>query len=173
MLTVTNSKVDWVNMPLAECARGNALDSYFTLKVFDKLYQEMEELEMVETYEHLMVPAMNIFKDIEVRGLEISTDTLNELGQGLKQKIGETQTKLKDQIGSDVNFKSNDDIAKVLFSLEHVGADWNRVDDFGFGLYPPIKTAKKNSPSTSAEALELLLDQIETEIERRGLDGQA
>lgn len=171
MLTVTGSKVDWVNMPLAECARGNALDSYFTLKVFDKLYQEMEELNMIKTYENLMVPAMNIFKDIEVRGLEISTKTLESLGQSLDQKIDETYKNLQDQIGNDVNFKSNDDIAKILFSLEHVGSDWNRVENFGFALYPPIKTAKKGSPSTSAEALELLLDQVETEIEKRGLDG--
>ena len=40
MLTVTNSaSFDWAGQSLHDCAKGNAMDSYFTLKLL-KVYKE-------------------------------------------------------------------------------------------------------------------------------------
>jgi hypothetical protein len=40
MLTINNPKTfDWENMPLSDCLEGNAADAYFTLKIFDLIYQ--------------------------------------------------------------------------------------------------------------------------------------
>jgi hypothetical protein len=41
------------------------------------------------------------------------------------------------------------------------------IVDMGFGLFPPISSDKTNAPSTSAEALDILLEQLEEEINRR------
>ena len=37
-------------MPLPMMARGNALDAYFTLKIFKKLSRKLEDLKMTDTY---------------------------------------------------------------------------------------------------------------------------
>ena len=44
MLTKENSRVDWNNIDLAECLEGNAMDAYFTLKIFNLLDDKLNEL---------------------------------------------------------------------------------------------------------------------------------
>ena len=44
MLTIDNpSKFDWANMDLGECMEGNAMDTYFTLKLFDLIVDRLED----------------------------------------------------------------------------------------------------------------------------------
>ena len=52
------------------------------------------------------------------------------------------------------NFKSTSDLIDILYS------------DEGFSFYPPIMT-EKGKPSTNKQCLDILLDQIDTEIEKR------
>ena len=44
MLTIDNpSKFDWANMDLGECMEGNAMDTCFTLKLFDLIVDRLED----------------------------------------------------------------------------------------------------------------------------------
>ena len=44
MLTIDNpSKFDWANMDLGECMEGNAMDTHFTLKLFDLIVDRLED----------------------------------------------------------------------------------------------------------------------------------
>ena len=58
---------------------------------------------------------------------------------------------------------STDDLIKILYSVDKK----LNIVDMGFGLFPPISSDKTNAPSTSAEALDILLEQLEEEINRR------
>ena len=53
MLGQDGKKTDWKNMPLATMARGNALDAYFTMKVFQKLKKKIVELKMDTLYDKI------------------------------------------------------------------------------------------------------------------------
>ena len=75
MLTVDNpKKFDWSGMSLHDCAEGNALDSYFTLKLFDVCEKELKKLNMLHLYDSLMAPATEVFSGMEFNGLNISQE---------------------------------------------------------------------------------------------------
>lgn len=179
MLTVTNAnRVNWGEMSLAQMARGNALDSYFTLKCYEVLYEKLDKLNMVRTYEEIMAPASLFLVDMEIDGLNISEQQLKVLQKELRDKIIEAEELLYSypEVKKDSNMASANDMIRIFFSLDKfVGTegqkDWLINPEWGFGLYPPVFTAKKQ-PSTSYEALDLLLTQIKDEIDRRGLHGK-
>jgi hypothetical protein len=55
MLTVKDGKKhDWASMPLAEMAHGNAMDSYYTLKLFHRLHDELKKINLVDHYTNLL-----------------------------------------------------------------------------------------------------------------------
>lgn len=178
MLTVTNPKyINWAEMSLAQMAKGNALDSYFTLKCYEILYEKLDKLKMVKTYEEIMAPATLFLVDMESEGLVISEEQLRILGKELRDKILEAEEYLYyyPEVKKDSNMNSSQDMIRIFFSLDKfIGTDgkkdWLITEDWGFGLYPPVFTGKKQ-PSTSYEALDLLLTQIKDEIHRRGLHG--
>ena len=168
MLGQDGKKTDWKNMPLATMARGNALDAYFTMKVFRKLESRISELKMANLYDKLMVPAVQFFKDMELDGLLISAPKVNELGGLLSDDISDTEDKLYSfkQVDKTLEMTSTDDLTRILYSCDKKK---NSVNG-GFQLYPPITSEKTGAPSTSAEALDILLEQLEEEINRRGLN---
>ena len=77
MLGQDGKKVDWANMPLPMMARGNALDAYFTLKIFKKLSRKIDELRMTNTYYKLIAPSINMFVGMEVDGMLISKEKVD------------------------------------------------------------------------------------------------
>jgi DNA polymerase I-like protein with 3'-5' exonuclease and polymerase domains len=166
MLGQDGKKVDWANMPLATMARGNALDAYFTMKIFHKLHAKLENLKMSGTYANLIAPAINLFVNMEVDGMLISKDKVNELGKQLKTDIEEQEEKLYSypQIpDKTMQITSTDDLVQILYSVDKK----LNIVNMGFGLFPPISSDKTNAPSTSAEALDILLEQLEEELVRR------
>jgi DNA polymerase I-like protein with 3'-5' exonuclease and polymerase domains len=175
MLTVTNPKsIVWGDMPLAEMAKGNALDSYFTYKSYEVLNDKLSQLEMIKVYESLMAPAITFFTEVELDGLIISEDQLKVLGKQLKDKIIDTEDALYSfsEVKKDMNMGSTQDLIRVFYSLIKSEKDWiEDTENYGFHLYPPIFT-DKGQPSTSFEALDLLLTQIKDEIARRESNGK-
>lgn len=158
MLTVTNPKTfDWSSMPLLDCAKGNALDSYFTLKLFHCLLEIMEEEGSDKLYEHLMSPITPVFVDMEYAGINISREALQKVGKELR----DTNINGEDSLYDHENLGITDNLAS---GKDMVGIFYTRED--GFGLYPPDKTSKGN-PSVSAPTLKILLGQIEEELAKR------
>ena len=89
MLTVENPRTfDFANIPLPECAQGNCLDTYFTLKIFEILYEDLETLNSIKVFQDIMSPAISMFADIEYSGLDVSPEVLEDLGIQLEDKIG-------------------------------------------------------------------------------------
>lgn len=168
MLGRDGKKTDWKNMPLAEMARGNALDAYFTIKVYRKLQDKIAKLKMANLYEKLMAPAVAFFKDMELDGLLISKGRVNELGTQLHSDILEREDKLLSYqlVNKTYELTSTDDLVKILYSADKK----HNIVPGGFGLYPPICSDKTGAPSTSADALDILLEQLEDEINKRGLN---
>jgi DNA polymerase I-like protein with 3'-5' exonuclease and polymerase domains len=147
-------------------ARGNALDAYFTLKIFKKLSRKIDELRMTNTYYKLIAPSINMFVNMEVDGMLISQPKVDELGKGLKTDIEEKEESMysySEIPDKTMQVTSTDDLIKILYSVDKK----LNIVDMGFGLFPPISSDKTNAPSTSAEALDILLEQLEEEINRR------
>mgnify|MGYP003155400651 FL=1 len=159
MLTIENpSKFDWANMPLSDCCEGNAMDSYFTLKLFNLICEKMEGQSMYKLLDNVVMPSLETFADMEYHGLDVDPKVLHSVGRDLGAKNMEEEDFLYSCKGvtKTDNLSSNNDLIDILYTREE-----------GMGLYPPDKTAK-GKPSVSAPTLKLLLDHIEEELKTRG-----
>jgi DNA polymerase I-like protein with 3'-5' exonuclease and polymerase domains len=158
MLTVNNPKTfDWANMSLSDCLEGNAADSYFTLKIFDLIFDKLKEMRMGPILTELIMPALPMFVEMEHRGMEVSEDQLQVVGKQLRHMNIHEEDLLYsfDEVQSEDNLSSNNDLIEILYTRETA-----------FELYPPDRTAK-GTPSVSAPTLKLLLSQIEEELKKR------
>lgn len=158
MLTINNPRTfDWANMALSDCCEGNAADTYFTLKLYNLLFDKLCDLNLTKFFEELIVPATNVFAKMEYSGLQVSDTKLNTVGKSLKDFNIDVEDSLYayKQVGSKDNLSSTSTLCDILYTRED-----------GFGLYPPDKTTK-GSPSVSAPTLKILLEQIENELSTR------
>lgn len=157
MLTIHNPKTfDWASMPLSDCCEGNALDSYFTLKLFNLIESKLEPATL-HLLEKTLSPANTIFSEIEYEGMFVDKKELQEVGKTLKDSNIESTDQLYNypQVNKLDNLSSNNDMIDILYTREG-----------GFEVYPPDRTTK-GSPSVSAPTLKLLLDYINEELSTR------
>lgn len=176
MLTVSDSsKFDWKNISLIDCSEGNAMDTYFTAKVFLKLFSELKDKGLENLYEKLISPLSIEFSIMELEGMLIDPEKLNELKGVLATKIAEVEGALKTSplVPDEINLNSSQQLCKVLFSLEKNPdtKEYELVEGVGFGLYP-FKMTSKNQPSTDEETMTKLHSMVESEYVRRGLNAK-
>ena len=158
MLTIDNpSKFDWANMELSDCCEGNAMDTYFTLKLFDLIMEKFEGQPVMNLIEKVVMPSLETFAEMEYNGLDVDTGTLDSVGKQLRSTNIDEEDFLytcKSVTKTD-NLSSNNDLIEILYTREN-----------GMELYPPDKTTK-GKPSVSAPTLKLLLEHIDAELESR------
>ena len=159
MLTIENpNKFDWANISLSDCCEGNAMDAYFTLKLFNLIMEKFEGQPVMKLIENVVMPSLETFAEMEYNGLDVDLSTLESVGKQLRSTNMDEEDFLytcKSVTKTD-NLSSNNDLIEILYTRED-----------GMELYPPDKTAK-GKPSVSAPTLKLLLEHIDTELESRG-----
>ena len=158
MLTVRKKNFDWANIPLVECLEGNAMDTHYTLKLYQKFWEEVEANGMEKIITHLLSPATELFAESEFKGIDIDEEALDQEGNNLLRAVlnAEEVARQFREVPTDSNLRSSDDLADVLYFLED-----------GFTLYPADLT-DKGKPSTSTPTLKLLQRFINEELDRRG-----
>ena len=159
MLTVSNPKnFDWAGMSLSDCCEGNARDTYFTLKLFDLIYEKLESLNALEVLDKVLMPALPVFAEMEYNGLDVDPSQLSVVGKTLLDKNVDSEDSLYtcDGVKKTDNLASSNDLIEIMYTRED-----------GFRLYPPDKTPK-GKPSVSAPTLKILLAQIDEELQKRG-----
>lgn len=158
MLTIQNPKTfDWSSMSLSDCCEGNAMDSYFTLKLFDLVEEKLSDLGILPFVEKVLPDALESFSEMEWECLDVSVDKLAVLGRELRELTVQQEDDLYgfSQIQKTDNLSSNNDLIDIFYLREG-----------GFEFYPPDKTAK-GSPSVSAPTLKIILEQINEELSKR------
>lgn len=163
MLTVKDpKKIDWENMSIADCARGNAMDTYFTLKLFHVFYEELEELDLLKFYEKLMVPATVEVCESEYNGLDVDITKIDEVGKELEERIQKLEEELYayPQVKEDHNLDSNKDLIDMLF-IPKKDEDYRPES---FNLYATNTTKKTGDPATDAETLKKVMSLIDEEL---------
>ena len=144
-------------MDLSDCCEGNAMDTYFTLKLFDLIMERLGDEPVMKLLEGVVMPSLETFAEMEYNGLDVDMDTLDSVGKQLRTTNMDEEDFLytcKGVTKTD-NLSSNNDLIEILYTRENA-----------MGLYPPDKTAK-GKPSVSAPTLKLLLEHIDAELEKR------
>jgi len=159
MLTISNPKTfKWSEMSLSDCCEGNAMDTYFTLKLFNLIEDKIKDLGMGKITSELIMPALTPFSEMEFNGMHVSEGRLGSVARQLSSSNIEEEDNLYtfDQVSTSDNMASNKDLIDILYTREG-----------SFEVYPPDRTPK-GKPSVSAPTLKLLLSQVEEELESRG-----
>ena len=102
---------------LVDCLYGNAMDAYFTNKIFHKLKGLLEEKgQLSPLYDKLIQPVAEIFAEIEYNGMEIEEENLVELEAQLKRKLFDMEDEIYafKEVPGDCNINSSEDIVDIL-----------------------------------------------------------
>lgn len=158
MLTVSESdKFDWKNIPLTDCMEGNAMDTAFTFKLFNKFYEEMGEMGVLQLYETVLSNVIPRFATIEYNGMRVDMERVKHL----EDSVGGAVMDLEDDLYGSSFVNKGDNITSYL---DQRAILYTR--DGGLELYPHEYT-DTGEPSTSKVTLQELLDAIDEELERR------
>jgi DNA polymerase I-like protein with 3'-5' exonuclease and polymerase domains len=160
MLTVKDGKKqDWDGMSLHEIAEGNAMDVFFTLRIFDLLTERLAENPSLEkAYTLMMSPLAAEFAEIEARGFVVDTEVL----EGLDEEVSANVKELHDavlalpRVPGNMNLNSNPQLVELLYT-----------GDDGYQLFPPYTSKKTKNPSCDKNSMEFLIEAIEAELGRR------
>jgi len=158
MLTIENpNKFDWAAMPLSDCCEGNAMDAYFTLKLFNLICEKLEGEAVFKLIEQIVMPSLETFSEMEYEGLGVDPNVLDSVGRDLNVKNMNEEDFLYtcDGVKKTDNLSSNNDLIEIIYTREG-----------SMELYPPDKTSK-GKPSVSAPTLKLLLEHIDEELASR------
>ena len=107
----------------AEMPQKTAKMAYFSRKLKDKVYGELEKIEAVKLYETLEVPLIDTLADMEIEGFPLDAKTLDEFGDVYKEKEKVLAQEIYDMAGEEFNLASPKQIADVLFNKMGLSAN--------------------------------------------------
>jgi DNA polymerase I-like protein with 3'-5' exonuclease and polymerase domains len=165
------NKFDWVNIPLDECMKGNAQDTYYTAKVYGKLLKDIRAKGLEKLYDKIISPVTPIFRDMEYNGILIDEVELAKLKAEIQAKLEKISGEMLSVEGIPPNSKlTGDDLIKILYSLKkNKDKEWEVDESVGFQLYP-FSMTDKGQPKTDEETLIQMKELVDKEFLRRGLN---
>ena len=122
-------------------------DADFTFRLVNKLGKQLKEQKLEELFEQIELPLSSVLAGMELNGINIDKNFLNNLSKKLHQKIEKLENKIYEQAGRKFNINSTQQLREVLF------------DELEISAVGIIKT--KTGLSTAADELEKLKDQHE------------
>jgi DNA polymerase I len=132
-------------------------DADMTLRLRDLLLPELETHNQLELYRKLEMPLVPVLKAMEMRGIRVDTDYLQEMSRAIAKWIAEVEERIYAEVGHPFNLNSPKQLGEVLF------------DELGL----PVQRRTKTGYSTDAQVLEQLRDKhpmVEMLLEYRTID---
>jgi DNA polymerase-1 len=104
------------NIPIKEAAQYAAEDADITLRLYNKLKPELENIgELSGLAQKMEWPLIEVLGDMEFSGVELDVKFLNKLSSNYSKKIVELQKKIWKIAGEEFNISSPAQLQKVLF----------------------------------------------------------
>jgi DNA polymerase-1 len=123
-----------------EAARDYACeDADLALRLAEVLRETIESEDLVRLYEDLELPLIQVLADMEMNGVGLDTDLLNDLSKEFSINMDRIEKSIHSLAGREFNINSPKQLGEVLFE--------------DLGLTPQKKTRKKSGYSTDVEVL--------------------
>jgi DNA polymerase-1 len=123
-----------------EAARDYACeDADLALRLAEVLRETIESEDLVRLYEDLELPLIQVLADMEMNGVGLDTDLLNDLSKEFSVNMDRIEKSIHSLAGREFNINSPKQLGEVLFE--------------DLGLTPQKKTRKKSGYSTDVEVL--------------------
>lgn len=137
----------------------NMEEGYISLEMSKRYASLLEELKatgMYDLYREIEMPLSHVLYDFEQTGILIDKESLKSYGKSLAERIGELETKIYEQAGTEFNINSPKQLGEILF--ERLGIQGSKKTKSGY--------------STAADVLEKLAEKypiVADILEYRGL----
>lgn len=131
------------NGPLQRLAKYAALDVYYTYRLKNYLLKRLkadDDQALYKLFRHLMMPASQMYTDVEYNGVYLDKKALEEANEYLEKEMAAVKKEL-DKFKKGLNCNSPQQIAAYLFG------------DLGLD---PLEKTKTGQPSTSKDILKRL-----------------
>ncbi|MBO7286285.1 MAG: DNA polymerase I, partial [Alistipes sp.] len=94
-----------------------AEDADITLQLKHKLYPEVEKLGMMELYERIEAPMIDVLSDIELAGVTVDCTALNNYATELRTLLQHLEAEVREMAGEpNLNINSSRQLGEVLFA---------------------------------------------------------
>lgn len=90
-------------------------DADITLRLYHALWPELEEEGLTELYDTIEAPLIPVLKNIELAGVNLDVDFLDDYSKVLSGEIQALQNEIYDEAGSPFNIGSPKQIGEILF----------------------------------------------------------
>jgi len=119
-------------------------DAVIPLRLRTDLEQELKDNQVLSLFNDIEMPLVNVLADMEMAGIALDVDFLEQFSGELNERIGKLKTKIFELVGSEFNLNSPQQLSEALF---------DRLQ-----LTPPDRTQKTASGyySTAAGTLEAM-----------------
>ncbi len=115
--------------------------AYAVYELFAKYFVMLEENGMLHLYRDIEKPLLNILYDMEIEGVRVSCEMLDEMSKRYEQLVNECKQKIYEQCGCEFNINSPAQLGQVLYEKLGLTA---------------VKKKKTGKFATGAEVLEKL-----------------
>ena len=123
---------------------GAARRAVATSMLVDPMAAQLDARGGTALYEEIELPLVLILARMEVAGVGVDREFLEEFGTDLRKRLAALETRIHDQAGEPFNINSTLQLREILF---------DRLE------LPVIKKTPKGAPSTDASVLEKLRDE--------------
>ena len=94
-----------------------AEDADITLQLKHKLYPEVERLGMMELYEKIEAPMIDVLADIELTGVTVDCQALSRYAEELRGLLDRLESEVREMAGErELNINSSRQLGEVLFA---------------------------------------------------------
>ena len=129
-----------LSLPEVEGVEELVLKTHTLFELQEKLMDKLEDKNMLNLYNEVELPLVKVLAQLELNGIKVSSDKLEELGAELEEKIKEIEDEAYELAGEEFNLNSPKQLGNILFEK--------------LGL--PVIKKTKTGYSTSAKVLEKL-----------------
>ncbi|WP_102794807.1 DNA polymerase I [Bowmanella denitrificans] len=132
-------------IPLEQAAKYAAEDADITLRLHQAMWPALEQnQDLCAVLTDIEIPLATVLSKMEVQGVLIDAQKLNEQSQQLAVRIMELEKQVHEQAGQEFNLGSPKQLQEILFEKMNL---------------PVIKKTPKGVPSTSEDVLQVLANQ--------------
>lgn len=130
-----------VSLFTAENPQRTAKIAYFSLKLADKVFGELDKICARELYDTLEIPLITTLADMEIEGFPMDVKTLDEFGDDFKAKADALANEIYEMAGEKFNLASPKQMGEILYNK--MGLSANRKMSTSFEA---LKEIEKEHP---------------------------
>lgn len=109
------NQVNFAEVTIDKACSYAAEDADVTLRIHEKLLPQLKEKGLLELYQNVELPLMQVLADMEYQGVLVDAELLTRISAELAGEMAQTEKKIFDLAGEPLNINSPKQLSKILF----------------------------------------------------------